>query len=135
MAGLPLEIEYEIISFIPTEKNIPEVCNNESKLLKQQAIDKISFWYKKRKRRDVSDEKVQWKYPSDQLRNMIIYYPVGSFLSYPEFAIRKLRLWPSICLEGLPPLEIRKKSDVRKWFMDVTSSGLLKLDDIFYIGF
>jgi hypothetical protein len=122
---LPVEMELNIISFAP-EHQMGLICKawqEEINAIRKNAVDTIGKWY--RPRRSTNDYNTVTAF----VRHLVINYPNEHFLLHPEFTVRKLGLNPKI-LTVLPPLPIRKRSNVRDWILNVPIS----FSDWIYVG-
>lgn len=123
--SLPYELELNIISFVP-EFNMGLVCKIWKKkidTIRKTAVNAIGKWYRPRRITE------NWNNVHDLVRHMIVHYPDEFFLPYPEFTVGKLRLNEELLLI-LPPIQRRKRSDVRNWMLNIP----IELDDWFYVG-
>lgn len=124
---IPPELQRIIVSYGPlTEfKTVSKEWNDEIKILQKKAVSVISNWYYKRR---------VFEYWGNDVNKMIRYisitYPDEYYMCYPEFAVKKLRLNKSL-LDVLPPLEERKRSNIKNWMTNMP----LELDDWLYVGF
>ena len=109
MSTLPLEIEYEIMSFLH-DNNIPCVCKywKEESDRYKKAAGTISDWYSFRKL------DLDYRNKNDFIRDMIINYPPDKFIKYPETTVFLMGISKEI-VDALPPINIRKRSDVVEW--------------------
>lgn len=113
---LPSELVYMVISYNPRPKfrQVSKNWKNEIDTIRKP-VETIEKWYKKRKARDDYDtikELVRW---------YVVHYPNEFFMTYPEFTVNKLRLNNTL-LDVLPPLDTRKRSDVRDWMLNMPIS-------------
>jgi len=123
--SLPTEIEMIIISFTP-EFHLGLVCKTWRKkirTIRKNASDAIGKWYHHRKVPE-NIGTVQ-----ELVRYMVVHYPTEYFLSYPEFAVKKLGLNEDI-LTTIPLVEYRKKSDVKSWILGMPIS----LNEWLFVG-
>lgn len=114
MVSLPTELEYHIISFNPNLSGVCKGWEEEIKVIRFNAIQKISNWYYKRLcKKDSVERDVR-----DWIRKMIVHYPEEYFLGYPEWIVNMLALNNTL-LDILPSKVSRKKSHVRDWMMNM----------------
>ncbi len=128
-AGLPYDMEYEIISYIQTDTALPLVCKRfyaELKKSKQVAAKRILYWYRKNR----VDEN-SWSFIKLMRRKFIIYTK-EMILEHPEFVIRKMQLEEDL-LDTLPPIATRTKRDVKKWY--ISTRHIISDDWWKYVGF
>lgn len=124
--ALPQELQNMVIAFCPYS-SLLTVCkdwNTEVKNIQKKAVATIGSWYKKV--HVIPDIYVSVK---NMVRNFVLYYPKNFFIEYPEFTVHKLDLNYEI-LTIIPPIEYRKRSDVRDWMLNMT----IDLDDWLYVG-
>lgn len=122
---LPLELVYKIISYVPYTdfRSVSKEWKGEIDYILGKSIKSIEKWYK------------MWKPRTDYftieglVRYYIVYYPVEYFISYPELVVQKLGLSVSL-LDVIPNRDIRKRSDVRDWILNMPIS----VNDLNYVG-
>lgn len=122
---IPTEIQYMIISFIP-EGEFRLVCkdwNNEITNIQKEYANIIGLWYKKRK---IHEYHIKL---SDMVRYYVINYPTEFFISYPESIVRNLGLNNDL-LSVLPNQNIRKRSQVRDWMLNMP----ITMSDLLFVG-
>lgn len=121
--SIPNELWYKIISFVPHGyfKAVCKEWNTEIKNIQKESVGTIENWYRK-----VQENPTTVK---ELVRCLIVYCPPEFFIVYPEFAVRKLGLNETL-LSLIPPLETRKRSDVRDWILNMP----ILLEDWSYIG-
>jgi len=111
MISLPIELEYYILSFNPSNRACINVCkswNTEMNLLRSDAATKIATWYRYNKiPKNITTV-------TGCIRAMIIAEFDEYYISFPERTFTVLNLHPA-CLEVLPPIIVRRRSHVRDW--------------------
>lgn len=122
---LPYELQRDIISFVP-EFHIGLVCKNWKKeidTIHKTAANSIGEWYRTRRITENLNN------VNELVRHMVVHYPYEFFITYPEFMVGKLGLNEEL-LSIIPPIQYRKRSDVRDWMLNMPFS----LNDWFYVG-
>lgn len=114
MMDIPPEIQYMIISFLPSS-SLKLVCKNwanEIKIIQKRAVGIIGKWfYTKRIPKNPSTL-------YELIRCYTANYPTEQLMAYPKFAVRKLYLNEDL-LDVLPPMETIKRSDVITWMKNM----------------
>ena len=125
--SLPEDIELMALDYVLNQVNLALVCkswNAELKRNKYRAAKKILRWWQKRR---VSENDEYNKL----MRLKFKKYRMEWIINHPEFTINKLRLEDSL-LDGLPPIDVRKPSDVRRWYFSM--KGTISYEDWMYVG-
>jgi hypothetical protein len=118
-----------IIEFVPYSsfRTVCQDWNAEIKKIQKKAANIISVWYNLKKS-SFTESEDSGTVP-ELVRHYVLHYPNEYFMVYPEFTVSKLHL-PPIVLAVLPPLDHRKRSDVRDWMMNIP----LTLNEWKYVG-
>ena len=122
---LPLELELNIISFVPDQKMglVCKAWQKEINGIRKNAVDTIGKWYLSK--RSTNDYDIV----ASMVRYLVVKYPKEYFLEHPEILVVTLGLNPEI-LTVLPPLPYRKRSEVRDWMLNVP----INFSDWIYVG-
>ena len=95
---LPLELELNIISFVPDQKMglVCKAWQKEINGIRKNAVDTIGKWYLSK--RSTNDYDIV----ASMVRYLVVKYPKEYFLEHPEILVVTLGLNPEI-LTVLPP--------------------------------
>ena len=115
--SIPIELQYIIISFIPQSRGLVTVCkewNNELKNIRKNAVNIIGIWYKKR----IISLYTEYITIKSSIRYYVLHFNEEHFIEYPEFIIVNFDLNEEL-LDVLPPIMVRKRSEVRDWIINI----------------
>jgi hypothetical protein len=121
--AIPIELQYMIVSFTP-QSTLKQVCkdwNDEIEKIHKAASNTIGKWYPNVCKDYTTIE--------EMVRYYVIYYKDELFIQHPEYAIYRLYMNP-ILLSVLPPIEDRKRSNVRDWILNMP----ITLDEWSFVG-
>lgn len=122
---LPSELIYKIISYTPQTEflTVSKEWKGEINSILAKSVKTIEKWYKNKKPQN------DYNTIQELVRYYVVHYPNEFFMVYPEFTIRKLNLNPNL-LDVIPQPDIRKRSDVRDWMLNMP----LSVNDWVYVG-
>ena len=114
---LPPELQYIIMSFVPKSylKSVCKDWNNEIKNIQLKYVSIISEWFSKR----LVDE--NYTTIKELIRYYVVHMEPEQFIIYPEFIVDIMGLNPYL-LDELPDVNVRKRSHVRDWMMNIPIS-------------